>query len=52
MDALRSELLGIKKCFGYKLMRLYGPMIDQALPDGTRRGELKRRIVVSLRGSL
>jgi len=50
-DALRSELTGIKKCFGYKFMRLYGSIIDQALPDGTRRGELKRRIVNILRGS-
>ena len=50
-DALRSELTGIKKCFGYKLMRLYGSIIDQALPDGTRRGELKKRVVDFLRGS-
>jgi len=51
MDALRSELMGIKKCFGYKFMGLYGSIIDQTLPDGTRRGELKRRVVDSLRGS-
>jgi glycosyltransferase involved in cell wall biosynthesis len=48
--ALRSELTNIKKCFGYKLMRLYGPIIDQALPDGTRRGELKRRVLDLLGG--
>jgi len=51
IDALRSELMGIKKCFGYKVMRLYGSVIDQALPDGTRRGELKRRVLHRLRGS-
>ena len=49
-DELRSELANIKKCFGYKLMRLYGSIIDQTLPDGTRRGELKRRVLVILRG--
>ena len=51
IDALRSELIGIKKCFGYKFMRLYGSIIDQALPDGTKRGEFKRRVLDLLRGS-
>jgi glycosyltransferase involved in cell wall biosynthesis len=46
-----DELTGIKKCFGYKLMRLYGHIIDQTLPDGTKRGELKRKVVNRLRGS-
>jgi len=50
-DALRSELMGIKKCFGYKLMRLYGSIIDQTVPDDTKRGELKRKVVDLLRGS-
>src|SRR5208283_2797889 len=50
-DVLRSELRGIKKCFGYKLMRLYGHIIDQTFPDGTKRGELKRKLVDHLRGS-
>ena len=51
IDALRSELTSIKKCFGYKFMRFYGSVIDQALPDGTKRGEFKRRVLHSLRGS-
>lgn len=51
IDALRSELTSIEKCLGYKLMRLYGPMIDRILPDRTRRGELKRRVSDLLRGS-
>jgi len=50
-DALRSELADIRKCFGYKLMRLYGSIIDQALPDGTRRGEIKKRVSDFIRGS-
>jgi len=54
LDALRSaqeELTGIKNCVGYKFMRLYGSIIDQTLPDGTRRGELKRRVLDLLRRS-
>ncbi len=51
IDALRRELMGIKKCFGYKFMRFYGSIIDQALPDGTKRGEFKRRVLDLLRGS-
>jgi len=50
IDALRSELTGIKNCFGYKFMRRYSSIIEQALPDGTRRGELKRRALDILRG--
>ncbi len=51
-DALRtelmgtkSELIGIKKCFGYKFMRFYSSIIEQALPDNTRRGEFKRKVI-------
>ena len=50
-DGLRSELTGIKNNFGYKFMRLYGSIIDQTLPDGTRRGELKRKVVDHIRSS-
>jgi len=50
-NALRSELTDIKNSFGYKFMRLYGSIIDQTLPDGTKRGELKRRVLDLLRGS-
>jgi len=51
IDALRSELIGIKKCLGYKFMRLYGSIIDQNLPDSTRRGKLKRKVVDRIRNS-
>jgi glycosyltransferase involved in cell wall biosynthesis len=50
-DRLRSELTGIRSCVGYKFMRFYGSVIDQTLPDGTRRGGLKRRVLDLLRGS-
>jgi glycosyltransferase involved in cell wall biosynthesis len=49
-DALSGELTDIKNCYGYKFMRLYGPVVDQALPDGTRRGEFKRSVLALLRG--
>ncbi len=51
MDSLRGELASIRKSFGYKLMRLYGPIIDVTLPDNTKRGALKRRVLGVLRGS-
>jgi glycosyltransferase involved in cell wall biosynthesis len=48
---LEKELVGIKKCIGYRFMRFYGSVIDQALPDHTRRGKLKRRVLDILRGA-
>jgi hypothetical protein len=50
-DALSNELNGIRRCFGYRVMRLYGSIIDGALPDDTRRGKLKRKVVDRIRGS-
>jgi hypothetical protein len=50
-DALRSELTSLQNSFGYKFMRLYGSIIDQTLPDGTKRGELKKRVLNLLIGS-
>jgi glycosyltransferase involved in cell wall biosynthesis len=49
IDALRSELLGIKKCSGYKFMQFYSSIIEHALPDNTRRGELKKKIINRIR---
>jgi alpha-1,6-rhamnosyltransferase len=49
-EMLWTELGGIRKCFGYKLMQHYGPLIDEVLPDGTKRGRIKRTIVDRLRG--
>ena len=51
IDALRNELLSIKKCFGYKFMQSYSSIIEQVLPDGTKRGELKRKIINRIRNS-
>ena len=48
---LEKELMGIKKCFGYKFMRFYSSIIEQALPDNTRRGEIKRKIINRIRNS-
>ena len=48
-DALRNELTGIKRCFGFKAMKFYGSIIDGVLPDDTRRGKLKRKAVDRIR---
>jgi glycosyltransferase involved in cell wall biosynthesis len=50
-DALRNELNGIRRCFGYRVMKLYGSIIDGALPDDTRRGKLKKKIIDRIRNS-
>jgi len=50
-DALVRELEDINSSFGYKFMRLYSSMIDQILPDGTKRGKLKRKLVDQIRNS-
>ena len=50
-NAVMSELMGVKKCFGYKFMQSYSSIIEQVLPDGTKRGELKRKIINRIRNS-
>jgi hypothetical protein len=49
LNHMESELACIKSSFGYRLMRFYGRRIDKALPDGTRRGEMKRTVRAMLR---
>ena len=52
IDLYFPELrMDIKRCFGNKFMRLYASIIDGALPDGTRRGEIKRKIINRIRNS-
>ena len=48
LATLQEELDGIKNSFGYKLMRFYSTRIDRVFPDGTRRGEFRRRVVRGL----
>jgi len=48
---LQMELQGIKGSFGYMLTRFYGSRIDRLLPDGTRRGELKRMLATAYRAA-
>jgi glycosyltransferase involved in cell wall biosynthesis len=55
IGALQSELIGINQqldairhSFGYRLMKAYASRIDRLLPDGTRRGELRKLMVTSL----
>jgi len=49
LDRARAELAIIKDSFGYSLMRFYTRVLHGLMPDGTRRGELRKIIVVSLR---
>jgi glycosyltransferase involved in cell wall biosynthesis/uncharacterized protein (UPF0335 family) len=44
-STLGSELSSIKESFGYRIMRFYARRIDQLFPDGTRRGNLRKRLV-------
>jgi hypothetical protein len=39
---LQSELHSLKTSFGYRLMTVYGPVVDILLPDGTIRGKIKK----------
>jgi len=49
LDSTKRELTDIQRSFGYKVMRFYGSRIDRLLPEGTYRGELRRKIVAPLR---
>jgi hypothetical protein len=44
-----AEMDGIKTSFGYKVMRGYAERLDKHLPNGTRRGELRKVIVRGFR---
>jgi 2-polyprenyl-3-methyl-5-hydroxy-6-metoxy-1,4-benzoquinol methylase len=48
-NKLTNELSMIRHSFGFRIMRFYGPHIDRLFPDGTSRGEFRKRIVASLR---
>lgn len=43
------ELDAIQRSFGYKAMRFCSSRIDKASPEGTRRGQIRRTAVVSIR---
>jgi len=49
LDRARAELAIIKDSFGYSLMRFYTRVLHGLMPDGTRRGELRKIIVASVR---
>jgi glycosyltransferase involved in cell wall biosynthesis/uncharacterized coiled-coil protein SlyX len=46
---LEAELDNIRSSFGHKIMRFYASRIDRICPEGTRRGEVRKLVVVSLR---
>ena len=45
---LGSELATLKRSVGYTVMKFYARRIDRLFPDGTRRGDFRRRIVKRL----
>nr|MDO8135594.1 methyltransferase domain-containing protein [Candidatus Njordarchaeum guaymaensis] len=49
LDSVAGELTAIKGSFGYHFMRFYASRIDNLLPEGTRRGGVRKRIVASFR---
>lgn len=49
LDSTLHENQQIRSSFGYKLMRFYASKIDRLFPEKTRRGELRRVVVASLK---
>jgi GT2 family glycosyltransferase len=49
LEETKNELAVIKDSFGYSLMRFYTRIFHSLFPDGTRRGELRRILVASVR---
>jgi len=47
LERVKTELAIIKDSFGYSLMRFYTKIIHRLMPDGTRRGELRKILVAS-----
>ena len=46
---VENELRAIRLSFGYKVMKFYASKIDMLFPEGTRRGDLRKRAVTGLR---
>ena len=44
-----AEIEGIRRSFGFKVMRFYGSRFDRYFPENTRRGQFKAIIVQSFR---
>jgi len=49
---LKNEIHEIKRTVGYRFARFYGSRVDQVFPDGTKRGELRRKAIERLRGTM
>jgi len=48
---LKNEINGIKRSVGFRFVRFYGSRFDQLFPDGTKRGDLRRKITQRLRSA-
>ncbi|MEM3522934.1 MAG: glycosyltransferase, partial [Candidatus Bathyarchaeia archaeon] len=49
LEKAKTELAVIKDSFGYSLMRFYTRVLHRLLPDGTRRGKLRKILVAGVR---
>jgi hypothetical protein len=49
IQRLEAERDNIRSSFGYKIMKFYASRIDRICPEGTRRSEVRKLVVVSLR---
>jgi rhamnosyltransferase len=45
LRAARSEIEALKNSLPFRTMRLYKPIIEHLMPDGTRRGKFKRGVM-------
>ena len=48
LNKVKAELADIKDSFGYSLMRFYTRILHRLMPDGTKRGELRKILVASV----
>jgi glycosyltransferase involved in cell wall biosynthesis len=49
LSRAKNELATIRSSFGYKFVRFYGSRVDRLCPEGSRRGEVRKLVAVSLR---
>jgi len=47
LSSVLGELGEIKESFGYHMIRFYAGGIDKVLPEGTRRGEFRKKVVAA-----
>ena len=48
LGRVKGELSEIEHSFGYTFMKFYASHVDRLFPDGTYRGELRKRVAAGL----